>query len=88
MVGKVSPPHFENIRERGGKLHQLIIKNVHDMPIDHLKAVKRNNQMHITSKMINFHRLMAVNLKRDTHQDNLSLIIILKTKVNTRPIGL
>ena len=40
MVGKVSPPHFENIRERGGKLHQLIIKNVHDMPIDHLKAAK------------------------------------------------
>lgn len=40
MVGKVSPPHFENIRERGGKLHQLIIKNMQDLPIDHLKAAK------------------------------------------------
>ena len=40
MVGKASPPHFENIRERGGRLHQLIIKNNHDMPIDHLKAAK------------------------------------------------
>jgi hypothetical protein len=40
MVGKVSPPNFENIRERGGRLHQLIIKNNQDMPIDHLKAAK------------------------------------------------
>jgi len=67
-------------------MNQIMAVNRREFSL--LIEIKRNNQMRITSKMINFHRLMAVNLKRDTHQDNLSLIIILKTKVNTRPIGL